>query len=99
MRLRVFRFFIPFRMTCLCLVVILSEAKDLYETTTGNVKYQLLQYTMADHSRSESPGHSFSIIHFPFRALRATTQGRPYGFRAAALPLPMGGLSARKTVQ
>ena len=34
-----YRFFTAFRMTCLCYVVILSEAKDLYESNTLDIKF------------------------------------------------------------
>ena len=40
-----YRFFTSFRMTPIRFVVILSEAKDLYESNTINIIFVLLQYT------------------------------------------------------
>ena len=37
-----YRFFASLRMTCLRVVVILNEAKDLYESNTGNTTFLLL---------------------------------------------------------
>ena len=37
----VYRFFTSFRMTCLRFVVILSRAKNLYESTTNHIKFKL----------------------------------------------------------
>ena len=42
-----YRFFASLRMTRLRFVVILSEAKDLYESNTISIRFLLLQYTTA----------------------------------------------------